>query len=335
MHNVIPSADPGTDPILSKLYSSIQSGHSAAAFIATETKGEFRYEFPLDADVIVEATYSGEPTVALTLIEVLDRAARGRVPVSLGGRPGALVTVANGRILVTSGEFVARIEDLRAAVAAPLSDWVPPMEQAAEGTTGTFGERLTRWVQATTIEGAKARLEAAKRQSDANERQVVASTAAEVFLPDIGLHLLDWWIFEANRQGKGHFLACSPSLALPDEPREEVDRSRGRAALYEAVVRAFEKDAGTERHQHRGERVTFEALGEELENPFPDAGALERVELADLVARAKLTDRQREVLALYYDAGRTDAEIANQFEIAVSTVTNTRSRALEKLRAIT
>lgn len=329
MHNVIPSADPGTDPILAKLYSSIQSGHSAAAFIATETKGEFRYEFPLDADVIVEATYSSKPTVALTLIEVLDRAARGRVPVSLGGRPGALVTVANGHILVSSGELVARIEDLRGALAAPLSDWVPPGEQT------TFGERLTRWVQATTIEGAKARLEAAKRQSDANERQVVASTAAEVFLPDIRLHLLDWWIFEANRQGKGHFLACSPSLALPDEPREEVDRSRGRAALYEAVVRAFEKDAGTERHQHRGERVTLEALGEELENPFPEAGALERVELADLVARAKLTDRQREVLALYYDAGRTDAEIANQFGIAVSTVTNTRSRALEKLRAIT
>jgi RNA polymerase sigma factor (sigma-70 family) len=317
------------NPVLSRLRSLIEAGHAAAACVVTERDGSPHFDLPLDAGVFVEATYSGKPTTTLTLIEVLDRATRDRVPVALAARPGSYWTIACARLPTRNGFVVAAVDDLRPVLEAPFWTWERPREITTKATAGPFGDRLTRAVQQTTIEGAKARLEEGKRRIGAKERDIVASARAELFLSKDWPPLLTWYIVETTKEGNSRYLASSPDLGLVEPP------ARWQQRQFQAVLRAFEMDAGTGRHQSRGEHLTFETLVEEPADRSAETDTLlETLELNDLVARAKLTDRQREVLALYYRAGRTDAEIASQLGIAVSTVTNTRSRALEKLRTI-
>jgi len=300
----------------------------------TEERGRWRFDFPVDADVIVEATYADQPPTPLTLFDVVDRAARGRLPMALCARRGSSFwTMAFAHLPGRSGRQVeARLSDLSELVLAPYWPVERPPEIATKKTTGPFGDRLVRDIQQTTIGGAKARLEAAKRRSGAPEHDLVASARAELLNSDDWPPLLEWMVAEKAAEGNMRcVLASSPRLWTGNPP------ARWRARQFDALLRAYEEDAGMERRQSHGEPVTFEPLDQAGEHADPSAGTdalIEKLYLADLVARANLTDRQREIWNLHFRDERTDPEIASQLGIAISTVTNTRSQVLEKLRAI-
>jgi DNA-binding NarL/FixJ family response regulator len=287
------------------------------------------YNFLLDPQVVVQASYGREAPSTMTLVEVLDSAARGRLPRDLAACRGSMLTVALSCVKTQKGLLIGYLSDAEGMVPAPLSNWVLPTEMLVEGTTGTVGERLTRALQATKIGQAKDRLAKAKRISGAKEREIVASATAQILLSEERRpSLRSWWIVEVNKRAEARFLVTSPGLADIDAEEPSPDRTRRR--IFNAITRAFELDAGTERHEFQGEPVTFESFPE-VESASPSAGSPESFVLSDLIEHANLTDREGEILSLYL-AEQTDAQIASQLGIAASTVRNTRSRVLEKIK---
>jgi hypothetical protein len=336
----------------------LEEGNGAAGLSATERAGEFHYAFTLNAEVLVAAEYSGERSV-ITLVEVLDRAARGKLPSALGAPPGEhLLYLALGALPVRDGVVLALLQDDTGAARGPLSQRKPPAEQAKAGTTATFGERLTQAVLATKT-GAKVRVQAARagvnraatRDRSHDVAAVVAATAAEKFA-DEGAR----WQLARAYKAPGHIvhLASSREFLLDEEELETIGRTR-RSHMFEVMLAALAMDAGTTRHVLRGQPVKIELaelgdLEDKLYNPVPDRPGTHRparegmeqdeealvdsVGLADLIERAKLTEREREVLKLHL-GGRSSAEIASELGITASTARVTFHNAQNKIRKIT
>jgi RNA polymerase sigma factor (sigma-70 family) len=336
----------------------LEEGNCAAGLSATERAGEFHYAFTLNAEVLVTAEYSGERSV-ITLVEVLDRAARGKLPSALSAPPGEhLLYLALGALPVRDGVVLGLLQDDTGAARGPLSQVKVPAKQAKAGTTATFGERLTQAVLATKTD-AKARVQtaragvnrAANRDRSDDVAAVVAATAAEKFA-DEGAR---WSLVRACKaQGHVVHLASSREFLLDEEELETIGRTR-RSHMFEVMLAALAMDAGTTRHQYRGQPVKIEQaelgdLEDKLYNPLPDRPGTHRpapesmehdeealvdsLGLIDLIERAKLTERQREVLKLYL-GGRSFAEIASELGITAATARVTLHNAQNRIREIT
>ena len=334
-----------------------EEGHAAAGMSATERAGEFHYTFTLNAEVLVAAKYLGERSV-ITLVEVLDRAARGKLPSALSAPPGEhLLYLALGALPVRDGVVLALLQDDTGAARGPLSQRKVTAGLAKAGTTAMLGERLTQAVLATQTE-AKARVQAARadvnraatRDRSDDVAAVVAATAAAKFASEGA----KWSLVRAYR-AQGHVvrLASSREFLLDEDELETIGRTR-RSQMFEVMLAALARDAGTTRHQYRGQPVEIEhaELGEledKVYNPQPERPGTHRpapesmeqdeealvnsLALADLIERAKLTEREREVLKLYLD-DPSYAKIADALGITAATARVTFHNAKEKIRKI-
>lgn len=86
--------------------------------------------------------------------------------------------------------------------------------------------------------------------------------------------------------------------------------------------------------KHQSNSDLFE-LDDEIEDDFSIENDIEQKELEEELyfAMSLLTQRQREVLVLYYLHNMSHSEIANLLGIKPRTVVNTKSRAIEIIRA--
>ncbi len=336
----------------------LEDGNGAAGLSATERAGEFHYAFTLNAEVLVAAEYSGERSV-ITLVEVLDRAARGKLPSALGAPPGEhLLYLALGELPVRDGVVLGLLHDDTGAARGPLSQRKVPAGLAKAGTTATLGERLTQAVLATQTD-AKGRVQIARagiNRAAARDRSndvavVVAATAAEKFASE-GAR----WRLVRGYKAPSRIvcLVASREFLLDEKELETIGRTR-RSQMFNVMLAGLAMDAGTTRHQYRGQPVEIKhaELGEledKVYNPPPERPGTHRpapesmeenekalvdsLVLADLIERAKLTEREREVLKLCLD-DRDFAEIASELGITASTARVTLLHAQNKIRKIT
>jgi hypothetical protein len=225
-------------------------------------------------------------------------------------------------------------QDDRGFGAAPLS-----LMRMPDGRL--LGEALTGVLAKTQIEGAKARMDAARRNLGDNFSAIVASGAAEHFHDvaavsgaDGGPSTLEWQVLRRPlTSGAWKLVAGAPST-----PRTAQSRRRGH--LFDAILKEAEADAfGTGIDSPRGTRnITSldQPIGEadatlgELLAGAPDVAS--GLEIDDLLAAARLTRREREVFDLQFVDGLTQAAIAERLGIAPGTVAALSSRAAKKVR---
>jgi Sigma-70, region 4 len=205
-----------------------------------------------------------------------------------------------------------------------------------------LGKALTDTLAKTTIPGSKARMNATRRNLGENLSAIVASTAATLLNDDEavtgadgGSATIEWWVLRrAMTGGAWHLVARGPS-----QRGAPVSRRRGR--LFEAILKAAEADAfGAGINSPRGSREIVS-----LDQPVGDPGegatlgdrlagapdVVSGLEIADLVAAAGLTERERDIVVLLAQE-LTQQEIAARLGIAPGTVANLSSKAKKKLR---
>jgi len=215
-----------------------------------------------------------------------------------------------------------------------------------------LGEALVRAVSATRISGARARLDAARRELGSEALHAAgASAVASFFLtPEVisgsdgGPALLD---FEIARYDPA--LRSWQVMAAPTRPGDAGrDPKRRRSRLAESIRSAMEADAfGTGFHSVRStrHRVSLDApldpreagpgtdsvLGDLLpSDEDPARTVMGRLALEDLVSRSNLTAREAEVVGFIVDQ-YPEVEIAEFLGIAPSTVRVLWHKARRKL----
>lgn len=101
----------------------------------------------------------------------------------------------------------------------------------------------------------------------------------------------------------------------------------------EAYVRRCVINGRTNWWRRRSSReLPVDHIIEWQQSATPDETAGVDQRLLVLAALARLTPRERTVVALRYYVGRSEAEIASEIGVAVGTVKSTASRAVAKLR---
>lgn len=205
-----------------------------------------------------------------------------------------------------------------------------------------LGKALTDTLAKTTIPGSKARMNATRQDLGDNFSAIVASSAAELLDDDAavtgadgGPATIEWRVMRRAMPGGAWQLVAG----APAQRGAPASRRRGR--LFEAILKAAEADAfGTGIDSPRGSREIV-SLEQPVGNPGEGATLGQRLagapdvasglEIADLVAAAGLTERERDIVELLAQE-LTQQEIAARLGIAPGTVANLSSRAKKKLR---
>ena len=206
-----------------------------------------------------------------------------------------------------------------------------------------LGEARSQAVARTTIPGLAERIRLERDQLGSDFPGTAASAAAEVFNTpaamagsDGGLATLEWEVLCRDLSGADWTtVASSPSGS------SSSSKSRRRARLNAALERQAQGDAfGAGIHSPRSTMriVSLDkpvgssdespsSLGELLPGEFDVSSSLE---VADLLAAANLTDRERDVFDLVLQE-LTQQEIAKRLRIAPGTVAALSRRAKQKL----
>ena len=214
---------------------------------------------------------------------------------------------------------------------------------------GPLGTVLTSQVARTTVEGAAGRLERAQRALDeTTASDVIASVVAEYFTTpaammgsDGGPALLTYAIASFDPVIRAWQTVVSFPPQTADRPT-----SRRRAAMSNASLRALEVEvfgAGFDSARSRTPVMSLDSpskttwaddgltLGDTLVGTDDPARTVEgRLELGELVARARLSKREREVIQLRAQ-DRTEAEIVGLLGLARGTVSSLLTRSRRKL----
>jgi hypothetical protein len=331
------------------------SGADAASCSLLERDGELGYGTRTgdEAMATVKVRLPGEPALwvkHVPLASVARMAAQGADIAEVSApNPDALTWTAAARA-TTDGvpppgldvsaplrgpwRWLVWAQDDRGLAAAPHSAMQMP-----DGRL--LGNALTNTLAKTTIPGAKARLNSTRRYIGEDLSTIVASTAATLLNEDEavtgadgGSATIEWWVLRrAMTGGAWQLVARAPA-------QRGAPTSRRRGRLFEAILKAAEADAfGTGINSPRGSReiVSLEqpvgdpgegaTLGDRLAGA-PDVAS--GLEIADLVAAAGLTERERDIVELLAQE-LTQQEIAARLGIAPGTVANLSSRAKKKL----
>jgi Sigma-70, region 4 len=332
------------------------SGEETASCSVLERDGELGYSTRTgdDATATVKVRLPGEPTLwvkNVPLAWVTRMAAQGADIAEVSApNPDVLTWTAAARA-ITEGvpppgldvsahlqgpwQWLVYAQDDRGLAAAPLSAMQMP-----DGRL--LGNALTNTLAKTTIPGAKARLNSIRRYIGEDLSTIVASSAVTLLNDDEavtgadgGPATIEWRVLRrAMTGGAWQLVAGEPT-------RRGAPASRRRGRLFEAILKAAEADVfGTGINSPRGSREIL-SLEQPVGNPGEGATLGQRLagapdvasglEIADLVAAAGLTERERDIVELLAQE-QTQQEIAAHLGIAPGTVANLSSRAKKKLR---
>jgi RNA polymerase sigma factor (sigma-70 family) len=210
-----------------------------------------------------------------------------------------------------------------------------------------LGEALSSAMTRTRIDGAAARMRAARPPRE-DLPTFVAGAAAEVFRsPDAtsgsdgGLALIEWAIARRDLTAVDAWNTVAESVVASDRPAKNRRRDR----LFDKVLRVIEIDAFGSRADARrsGTIIPLDPSAEESEDDDPTLAdplvwdpdiapsVLAGLEINDLLAAARLSNREREVFELLR-ADLTQLEIAERLGVARGTVAAWSSRLKKKLR---
>lgn len=222
-----------------------------------------------------------------------------------------------------------------------------PLSRVPMSATGgrPFGEALSEAVARTKIPGLSGRMDAERRELGEDFPVTAATAAAEVFNTpaamagaDAGLAMLQWQV-SSRGLAETDWTSVASSPAVGGSSRAPGRRAR----IHAEVQKHAQEDAfGSGIHSPRSIRnvVSLNApagtsdesasLGELLPAEL-DVGS--GIEIADLLASADLTDREREVFELQFIGGLKQAEIAKRLGIRPGTVANLSGKATKKVRS--
>jgi hypothetical protein len=206
-----------------------------------------------------------------------------------------------------------------------------------------LGEALSEAVARTTIPGLRARIDAERRELGVDFPVTVAAAAADVFDSpaamagaDDGLATLEWQLMSRGlAEADWTMVASSPEFGASS--RTPGRRARLNAALEkQAQEDAFGKGVRSPRSIWNivsldapvGTSDESPSLGELLPAELDLSSGLE---IADLLAAANLTGREREIVDLLLQ-DLTQREIAKRLHIAPGTVAALSSLAKQKLK---
>ena len=335
----------------------LRAGHYAAAWILYEEAGRLRWAVEVDEHVKARVRGFALHVEGGERIDVIGPLAGvWRVP-----QLGVLEDIASPHRgayfwhAVALGDHEGRpvyavATDLRGIAAFPLSR--RGGRELRQKTLGT--------VLATQIDGAAERRRRAIERLGGSPHDpgedvtgIMASTLFEYFsgpaVADGGPTLAWWRIAEIDSQaGEHRVLARSPN-PWPGE-------SKRSATLFDAFLTNLEREAfGQGINSPRSNKTHFPLLDEDDRSKLPGPGrrdpslgradvrwdaatkpdfsaaSIDRAALADLIGRARLTERERQVLQLRLLDGLTHKEVAALLGVAEGTVKSWDSRIRKKL----
>lgn len=346
----------GLEPPEREVLQALLSGADAASCSLLERDGELGYgtDTGNEAMATVKVRLPGEPTLwvkHVPLAWVARMAAQGAGIAEISAPNPNVLTWTAAASVVTDGvappgmvlaasfrrawQWLIYAQDDRGLAAGPLSRMQMP-----DGRL--LGKALTDTMAKTTIEGSKERMNAARRGLGDDLSAIVASSAATLLNDDEAVTGADggpativWQVLRRAMTGGAWQLVAG-------EPAQQgAPASRRRGRLFEVILKAAEADVfGTGINSPRGSREIV-SLEQPVGNPgdgatlgqglagAPDVAS--GLEIADLVAAAGLTARERDVFELMAQ-DLTQREISARLDIAPGTVASLTSRAKKKLR---
>ena len=225
----------------------------------------------------------------------------------------------DGRLLI------ARVRDYRGQTAALLST-------ARRRNGRAFGEHVTQLLLRSSVQGRRGRVRAAAerigedpRRPGLDLRAIAAGALTEYYAKKAtvdGAHpVVEWSVVELDL-ASGNVMTLSSS-------KPGGERSRW-GHLNQFLVKALEDETfGREIHSPRG-KYEFDQLLDDVSDRG-SAEAFAKLEIDELIGRAPLTERERDVFLLYR-LGFPFADIGERLGISEATARATKHHALQKLR---